>query len=117
MRKAELRLAGMRAIDPNLDFGNGLNAATFQTRVEALRDRLNFYNRTLATVDAARLDVIELERSVSELSERMLTGVAVLYGKDSFHYKMAGGTRRGDRKRPSRAAKAQTASADPQPQN
>ncbi len=39
------------------------------------------------------------------MSEDMLIGVASKYGKDSYEYKLAGGTRRSERKRPVRKPK------------
>ncbi|NJL40673.1 MAG: hypothetical protein HC840_28945 [Leptolyngbyaceae cyanobacterium RM2_2_4] len=45
---------------------------------------------TLSAIDAARSKVEEVERSLRSLSERMLLGVAVKYGKSSYEYTMAG---------------------------
>ena len=42
------------------------------------------------------------EKAIRDLSERMLAGVASKYGKDSSEYEMAGGTRKSERKRPTR---------------
>ncbi|BAZ67792.1 hypothetical protein NIES4106_25490 [Fischerella sp. NIES-4106] len=38
---------------------------------------------------------------MGDISERMLTGVACKYGKDSSEYEMAGGVRKSDRVRKS----------------
>jgi hypothetical protein len=45
------------------------------------------------------------ERSLGEMSEHMLSGVKVKFGRDSAEYEMAGGVRRSERKRPQRKVK------------
>ena len=51
-----------------------------------------------------RTAIQEAEKAVSEMSEKMLIGVAFEYGKDSSEYSMAGGVRKSQRKRPARKA-------------
>jgi hypothetical protein len=43
--------------------------------------------------------VDDAEKTLRDMSERMLTGVATKYGKDSDEYEKAGGVRKRDRKR------------------
>ena len=44
----------------------------------------------------------EKEKLLRAFSERMLTGVAAKFGKDSEQYQKAGGTKKSDRKKPKR---------------
>jgi hypothetical protein len=67
---------------------------------------LEGYNSLLAKVNVARADLFEGEKQLQYMSEDMLIGVASKYGKDSYEYKLAGGTRRSERKRPVRKPKA-----------
>jgi hypothetical protein len=53
-------------------------------------------------LDQTRNTVSDKEQALSELSERMLIGVACKFGKNSDEYQMAGGVRRRDRKRVTR---------------
>jgi uncharacterized protein YoxC len=103
--KAERRAAGLKSISSSLDLGNGLTIETFNELIQDMQDKLEAYNMALSAVDAAHSKVEEVERSLRNLSEHMLLGVAVKYGKNSVEYEMAGGTRKSDRKRPVRKAK------------
>jgi hypothetical protein len=44
----------------------------------------------------------EKEKLLRAFSERMLTGVAAKFGKDSEQYQKAGGTKKSERRRPKR---------------
>jgi len=60
------------------------------------------YNALLSQADQAQNELLAAEKAIRDLSERMLAGVASKYGKDSSEYEMAGGTRKSERKRPTR---------------
>ncbi len=63
------------------------------------------YNSTLSTVDLTQGAFELAEKSLMELTEHVLVSVAAKYGKNSDEYKMAGGVRRSERKRPVRKPK------------
>lgn len=46
--------------------------------------------------------MLEEEQALGEMSEHMLSGVKVKFGRDSYEYEIAGGVRRSARKRPQR---------------
>ena len=102
LAQAESRAAAMRSISDNLDLGNSLTLAAYYRTIQSLRDQLATYNESLSFADRASSAVKETEKLLRDLSERMLIGVAAKYGKNSYEYKMAGGTRKTERKRPSR---------------
>ena len=102
LEKAQTRLASLKSIDGALDLGNGLTIEMFNQLVETGRQKLETYNTALSTVDQAYTAVADSEKVLAEWTERMLIGVAGKYGKNSDEYKMAGGTRRVERKRPKR---------------
>ena len=109
--KAASRLSQLKSISPNLDLGKGMTVQAFSDVITAARDRMSAYNTTLSHLEADRAAMQEAEKAVSEMSEKMLIGVAFEYGKDSSEYSMAGGVRKSQRKRPARKAIDKSADA------
>ncbi|BAU12130.1 hypothetical protein LEP3755_26590 [Leptolyngbya sp. NIES-3755] len=101
LTKAEIRIAGLNAIDPNLDFGKDRSVFQLVLLSNKLRSKLTALNEAVAVADATRNEVEELEKQVQQLSDQLLTGVGFEYGKDSQEYKTAGGVRIRDRVRKS----------------
>lgn len=101
LEKAELRISGLKAVDPAMDFGDSRSLVEMSVQMKRLRDRLESYNRALAEVDSSKKDIDELEKGLADLIDRMLIGVAFKYGKDSREYEKAGGMRKSDRIRKS----------------
>ncbi len=99
LTKAERRLEGLRAVNPALNFGNGLSVSAYSTMIEDVREKLAAYNMALSMVDKAQNALNEAERSLNDFSEHMLLSVASKYGKSSDEYEMAGGTRKTSRRR------------------
>lgn len=99
IEKAAQRLNALRSIDPQLDMGGGLTLAAFETQINEARTALDGYNSLLTQVDAAYNQLVAAEQSVAERSQRMLSGVAAIYGKDSNEYEQAGGTRTSERRK------------------
>jgi hypothetical protein len=97
LEKAELRLTKLMAIDPNLTFGDGCDLQTMKQKIEALRIQLEKYNDLLTMIDSAKTELDEMEKKLSQMSQRMLLGVACKYGNNSIEYVMAGGVRKSDR--------------------
>jgi hypothetical protein len=97
---AQKRATNLKAVDPNLDLGDGLTVAAFEGEIAAVQEALEKYNKLLAKADAAANELNELEKKLGTLSgSRMLAGVGVKYGKDSSEYEMAGGVRTSEIKR------------------
>ncbi len=86
LEKAVLRTYGLKAIDPNLDFGNNRNLENMTQMIEKLRSKIQSYNTALCVVNAYKIEIQELEKTLGDLSSHMLLGVAVKYGKDSHEY-------------------------------
>ena len=97
LEKAERRLAGIRAIDYNLNLGNDLTAERYNILVSQVRQEIASYNTLLSKLDEASIEIKKLERNLARYSENMLMGVAIQYGKDSSEYVMAGGRGQGRR--------------------
>ncbi|MBW4426098.1 MAG: hypothetical protein KME50_17010 [Nostoc desertorum CM1-VF14] len=108
LENAELRFAGLKAINPNLDLGDAYNLTNLTQLLEQVRTKLEGHNTILSTIDSSKLELEELEQTLSAFSEKMLTGIAFKYGKDSREYEMAGGVRRSESLRKSRATRLKT---------
>jgi hypothetical protein len=109
LENAELRSAGLKAIDLNLDLGDACNLKNLTQLIEQLRNQIDDHNTALTVVDSSKAKIEELEQSLGILSEKMLIGIAFKYGKDSHEYEMAGGVRKSERIRKSRATRLKTA--------
>jgi hypothetical protein len=97
LEKAELRSAGLKAVDPSIDFGDARNLQNLTQVIELLRARIDAYNTALFTIDSSKTEIEALEKTLGDLSDKMLIGVAFKYGKDSREYEMAGGVRKSER--------------------
>ena len=64
-----------------MDLGSGLTAQNYVKTIDALRKKIDAYNKALSNVDALQNDVNEAERLLAEQSEQMLLGVAVSLGR------------------------------------
>ncbi len=106
LTQADVRLAGLHAISKELDFGDGLSVAAYAAAIASQRRRIAAYNTLLSKADEAKNLIDEGELLLKDFSERMLTGVATVYGKNSDEYEMAGGMKKSERKRKPRARKA-----------
>jgi len=99
LSKAEMRLASIKSISLTLDVGDNLTAKDYTNKIASLRQSLEAYNTTLSTIDVLLTQITENERDLADYSEKILLGVAHKFGKNSYEYQMAGGTRKSDRKR------------------
>lgn len=96
---AGVRADSLESIDTNLDLGNGLTLGSYKSAISAVAFQLSAYNTKLSEVDGL-LNALEAgEKSLADLSERMLSGVATKFGKNSDQYEKAGGTKKSEIKR------------------
>ena len=100
LEKGKSRLAGLKSIKKDLDFGDNLSVVGYETQLSLLETNLKTYNQALSTIDDLYNKCIAQIDVVKDYSERMLSGVALKYGKESSEYEMAGGTRKSERKKP-----------------
>ncbi|MBD2531407.1 hypothetical protein H6G97_18175 [Nostoc flagelliforme FACHB-838] len=102
LEKAELRSSGLKAIDSNMDFGNNCDLQSLTQAIEQLRTMLDAYNTALTVIDSSKTKIDAMEKTLSNLTDKMVRGVGFKYGKDSSEYEMAGGVRDSERVRKSR---------------
>ena len=100
LEKGITRLSAVKSIDPALDLGNTITVANYETQVNLLTTKLSVYNTALSTIDDLYNDCIAQIDVLKDWNERILTGVATKYGKNSSQYEMAGGVRKSERKKP-----------------
>ncbi|MCC5667672.1 hypothetical protein LC653_28290 [Nostoc sp. CHAB 5784] len=105
LEKVELRASGMKSIVPSIKFEQDYTLQKLIESIEQLRNKLDVHNSALAIVDSSLTEVEEMEKNLSQLSEKMLMVVAIKYGKDSAEYEMAGGVRNSDRLRKMRSSR------------
>lgn len=98
--KAETRASALESIDANLDLNNGLTLPDYNTQIADLQKKVSKYNTVLSQVDDLYNEVIAQIDVVNDWSERMLTGIASKFGKNSSQYEMAGGVKKDERKKP-----------------
>jgi uncharacterized protein YukE len=96
------RMASLKSIDPALDLGNGLSVETYQQSIDQVSNVMEAYNTQLSLADSLSSNLKEKEKLLRSFTERMLTGVAAKFGKDSEQYQKAGGTKKSERKKPKR---------------
>ena len=99
LEKGITRLAAVKSIDTALDLGNNITVANYETEVNLLSSKLSTYNTALSTIDDLYNNCIAQIDVIRDWNERILTGVATKYGKDSSQYEMAGGKRKSERKK------------------
>ncbi|MBD2531488.1 hypothetical protein H6G97_18605 [Nostoc flagelliforme FACHB-838] len=92
--KAQRRLALLKSINGNLDLGHGLSIEAYTRLIDNTRATLEAHNTLLSNLEESRKTMTQMEQTLSELSERMLTGVATVYGRSSMEYSKAGGSTR-----------------------
>jgi hypothetical protein len=78
----------------------GLRLADYQAQIASGRQLLDKYNSLLTEADMMADQFDNQENVLRDLSERMLTGIATRYGKNSPQYEAAGGVRKSERKKP-----------------
>ena len=92
--KAQRRLAQLKAIDENLDLGLGLTIAAYGQLIDRNRAMLEAHNTMVANIAESCRAMNQMDSDLADLSERMLRGVGIRYGKNSLEYVKAGGSNR-----------------------
>ncbi|MCC5600968.1 hypothetical protein [Nostoc favosum] len=117
IEKAEFRAAGLKAIDSSMDFGDNCDLQNLTQSIEQLRTMIDSYNAALAVIDSSKTKIDEMEKSLSNLSDKLVRGVAFKYGRNSSEYEIAGGVRESDRVRKSRLTRLKSSIQETSPQS
>jgi hypothetical protein len=99
---ARKRLAGLKSITPAPDFGPNLTVPGYEAKSNSVAARLEAYNQALAMLDQLLNEFQAEEAELNEFNRRYLSAAEAHFGPDSSEYEMLGGTRKSERKRPTR---------------
>ncbi|MBE9104016.1 hypothetical protein IQ229_03375 [Nostoc cf. edaphicum LEGE 07299] len=102
LEKAEFRVAGLKAIDPKINFDETYNLQNLNQLIDNFHNMLDDYNAAIAMIDSSRNKLDEMEKTLSQVSDKMLTWVGCKYGRNSNEYELAGGVKDSERIRKSR---------------
>lgn len=102
LETARERLAGLKSITPEPNFGPALDIGQYEQEINAFGAKLDKYNETVSLLDQLQTDLDTGEGGLNDKSKRMLAATAAQYGTNSKEYKAAGGTPNSDRKPPTR---------------
>ncbi len=98
LERAELRAAGLKAIDPALNLDERFTLNDYVQTINQLRTKIDAHISALAAISSSQTEIEALEKTL-EMTERMLIGFALKFGKDSREYEMAGGVRKSEQVR------------------
>ncbi|WP_448265367.1 hypothetical protein [Nostoc sp. DSM 114159] len=102
LKKAEFRVAGLKAVDPNINFDDTYNLQNLTQLIKQFHNMLDDYNAAIAMIDSSKKKLDEMEKTLSHVSDKMLAVVGLKYGKNSNEYELSGGVRDSERIRKSR---------------
>jgi DNA repair ATPase RecN len=110
---ARKRLSGLKGITPKANLGANLTDTIYEAKIDAVSARLDAYNQKLAELDQDQNDLQKEEAELNELNRRFLSAGEAVYGPDSSEYEMLGGTRKSERKKPTKKGGSGTGSPKP----
>ena len=102
LQTARERLAGLKKFRTEPDFGATLTVAAYETEINGYAADESSYNQDLAALDDKQNRLNTRESALKDLNQRILAAVKAQFGPDSSEFELAGGTRRSERKKPTR---------------
>ncbi|PYS21126.1 MAG: hypothetical protein DMF72_18435 [Acidobacteria bacterium] len=102
MAAARQRLAGLNKIIPIPNLGPNITVLAYQGVITDTANLEESHNQLAAQMDDSSNRFDEQENLMADWNRRMLSAVEAQYGPDSSEYEMVGGTRKSERKRPSK---------------
>jgi hypothetical protein len=102
LQTARERLAGLKKFRTEPDFGAALTVASYETEINGYAADENSYNEDLAALDDKQNRLDARQSGLNDLNQRIQAAVKAQFGSDSSEYELVGGTRRSERKKPTR---------------
>jgi uncharacterized protein YukE len=93
VKTAKVRIAGLKSI-PKLKLIEGMSLERYEEALRETEQKIADYNTALANINQMKRDAGAAEKTLAEISERMLSLIAGQFGKSSDEYEKAGGKRR-----------------------
>lgn len=87
------RSAGIKKFPTPTPLPAGLSLEEVENKQVALASLLTQYNGILAEADRLLNEIQASEKDLRKYDSRLLSAIALVYGKDSSEYEMAGGKR------------------------
>jgi len=115
LEAARKRLSGLKGITPKADFGPNLTETIYTAKIDSVAARLAAYNQKLAELDQDQNDLQAEEAELNDLNRRFLSAGEATYGPDSNEYEMLGGTRKSERKKPTKKSGGTGGGGSPKP--
>ncbi|WP_244329193.1 hypothetical protein [Tolypothrix sp. PCC 7910] len=84
VEKAQRRLALLKSINENLDLGHGLTIEAYSRLIDNTRASVEAHNTLLSNLEESRKTITQMDKELAEMSQRMLGGIAAVYGKNSI---------------------------------
>ncbi len=106
LEEAQKRLAGLQSIDTKLKLSDDLSIEAYKTLMNEVEENATDYNTHLSKTDEKGAILEDSEKRLRDMSERLLSGVGAIYGKNSNEYEKAGGKKKSERKKPGTSAAA-----------
>ena len=110
--QAKTRLSAMKQIDTDkgrvIDYGDvgaPLTSATFEAQIRKCEDDVTEHNQLLEQADTKSNMIDSDEQKLREQFTAVLGAASGKFGEDSNEIEMLGGTRKSERKRPTRKPK------------
>jgi hypothetical protein len=91
LKKARQRALNMGSLDPQLDLGHGLTLPTYLEAIDITHNKFEAYNTALLQLTRLYDEAMEADMNLTDLNERMFSGILTKFGRNSTEYKMAGG--------------------------
>jgi hypothetical protein len=102
------RLAGLKQINPEPNFGGDLTVAAFTGKITGFTGNLGTYNEHTAALDDEQNAIDTEEEELRDWNSRWLSAIEAKHGRDSSEYELVGGTRTSDRKKPKKGGGGNT---------
>ncbi len=99
---ARARFAGLKKITPAPNLGPNLTVPGYQTVLDETAAIEESHAQLAAQMDDSSNRFDAQEAVMSDWNRRILSAVEAQYGPDSSEYEMCGGTRKSERKKPSK---------------
>lgn len=71
LEEAELRAAGLKAISPQLDFGDSQSVSQLTDLIKQLQGKIDTYNTALAVSGSSKTKIADLEKMLGELTVKL----------------------------------------------
>lgn len=99
IKELRQKIAGMKAIDPAFDAGNGVTLVAAEALLAGGEDKLEDYNQAIATADDKDNIFGAANKDIRGFNRKVLPAAGLKYGTDSSEYEQLGGVRDSDRKK------------------